>query len=105
MSFFAELVEKLGRDNESERRKAACRNLAAGLFIGACIGVTAGVLFAPRSGQETRKEIAGKTADTVEQLREKVTEYINELQARLEAAELNKEDYEEISVNGQTEEA
>ena len=96
MSYFAELVEKFSCDNESERQKAACRNLTTGLLIGAFIGVTAGILFAPKSGRETRKEIADKTADAVDQLRETVTEYVSELQARMEEAALSEDEFEEI---------
>ena len=96
MSYFAELVEKFGRGNESERQKAACRNLTSGLLIGAFIGVTAGILFAPKSGRETRKEIADKTADTVDQLRATVAEYVSELKARMEEAALDEDGFEEI---------
>jgi hypothetical protein len=84
MTFFTDLVDKLSRDTESERQRAACRNLATGLLIGACVGVTAGIIFAPKSGRETRKEIADKTADAVDHLRETVAEYVSEVQARLE---------------------
>lgn len=34
------------------------RDLLAGIFIGALIGVTLGLLFAPKSGKETREDIA-----------------------------------------------
>ncbi len=96
MSYFAELVEKLSWDNESERRKAACRNLTAGLLIGAFVGVTAGILFAPKPGRETRKEIADKAADAVDQLREAVAEFVSDLQERMEEAALNEDEFEEI---------
>ncbi len=84
MTFFTDLVDKLSRDTESERQRAAYRNLATGLLIGVCVGATAGILFAPKSGRETRKEIADKTADAVDHLRETVAEYVSEVQARLE---------------------
>ncbi len=96
MSYFAELVEKLSWDNESERRKAACRNLTAGLLIGAFVGVTAGILFAPKPGRETRKEIADKAADAVDQLRETVSELVSDLQERIEEVVSREDEFEEI---------
>jgi len=33
-------------------------NLLAGFFIGALVGVTLGILFAPKSGKEMREDIA-----------------------------------------------
>jgi gas vesicle protein len=96
MSYFAELVEKLSWDNENERRKAACRNLTTGLLIGAFVGVTAGILFAPKPGRETRKEIAEKAADAVDQLRETVAEFVSDLQERIEEAKSNEDEFEEI---------
>lgn len=95
MSFFTMLAEKLSRDNESERQKAACRNLATGLVIGAFIGVTAGILFAPKSGCETRKVLADKTADAVDQLRERVSEYASDVQARIEEATADENEHED----------
>jgi len=96
MSYFAELVEKLSRDNESERQKAAYRNLATGLLIGAFVGVTAGILFAPKPGRETRKEIADKAADAVDQLRETVSELVSDLQERIEEVVSREDEFEEI---------
>ncbi len=57
MSYLNDLLANITRDSEEERRKAACRNLTTGLLFGALIGVTAGILLAPKSGKETRKEI------------------------------------------------
>jgi len=96
MSYFAELVEKLSWDNESERRKAACRNLTTGLLIGAFVGVTAGILFAPKPGRETRKEISEKAADAVDQLREAVADFVSDLQERTEEAVSSEGEFEEI---------
>ncbi len=96
MSFFAELVEKLSLDNESERQKVACRNVTTGLLIGACLGAAAGILFAPKPGRETRREIVDKTADVVDQLRETIAEYVRELQERLEEAASSGDEFEEI---------
>ncbi|MDP2917128.1 MAG: YtxH domain-containing protein [Dehalococcoidia bacterium] len=66
-------------------------NFALGLIVGAAIGAAVGLLYAPRSGKETR-ELLGKRAselrDKAEDLREKAGEYVEK--ARERAAELRK---------------
>lgn len=41
-----------------------------GLLIGGLIGAAAGILFAPKSGRETREEISKKTQDLLTKARE-----------------------------------
>ncbi|MFY9706443.1 MAG: YtxH domain-containing protein, partial [Desulfobacterales bacterium] len=43
-----------------------------GAGIGTAVGVAAGILFAPKSGKETRRIIADRTSETVINLRESV---------------------------------
>ena len=38
-------------------------NLAGGLLIGSLIGVIAGLVYAPRSGRETREQLSSKAKD------------------------------------------
>ena len=51
----------------SEKR---CCLLLQGLFIGGLVGVALGILFAPRSGKETRREIGDKAADLSVRMKE-----------------------------------
>ena len=51
-------------------RQAACTYLAAGVGIGAALSV----LFAPKSGEETRKWVANKCFDAIDAANEKVRE-------------------------------
>lgn len=46
----------------------------SGLAIGLIVGVAAGLLFAPRSGEETRATIRQKAQDSMDQLRETMVE-------------------------------
>jgi len=41
-----------------------------GVLIGGLIGAVAGILFAPKSGKETREDIARKTDDLIQKARE-----------------------------------
>jgi hypothetical protein len=53
-------------------RQNRTRNLIVGVGIGSAVGVAAGILFAPKSGRETRHLIAGRTVKTVKNLRDNV---------------------------------
>ena len=48
--------EILGAFNGKNRKRAA-RNTCAGLGLGVALGALAGLLFAPKSGKETREDI------------------------------------------------
>lgn len=45
-------------------------NLLKGLFIGGLIGMALGILFAPKSGKETREDIAGKADELLSKAKE-----------------------------------
>jgi len=51
--------------------------VAAALFSGVVIGLATGVLFAPKKGQKTRKEIADKSKELMERSKNSVTGTIN----------------------------
>jgi len=45
-------------------------DLLKGLFVGGLIGVVLGILFAPKSGKETREDIIRKTDEFLDQAKE-----------------------------------
>lgn len=47
------------------------RDLLLGLFIGGLIGAALGILFAPKSGRETRQDIVRKAKEEYEKAKEK----------------------------------
>jgi gas vesicle protein len=55
--------------------------MLAGVGLGAIIGAAAGLLFAPKAGQETRDELAGK----LKELKSKGEEWVNEQRAKRNA--------------------
>ncbi len=50
-----------------------------GFIFGAAVGVAAGLLFAPTSGEETRKKITDKGKEYTDDLAEKLTTKIDEV--------------------------
>jgi len=53
--------DNLKKEKARQKRKDTARKLAAGAGIGVALGALAGLLFAPKSGKETRKDITDKT--------------------------------------------
>jgi gas vesicle protein len=83
---FRDLLEHLNRQKEIERQKETCRNVAIGAAVGTLVGLTVGILFAPRSGKETRKAIADKTVDTAGHVKEVVSVYADEIRHKAHEA-------------------
>ena len=61
-------------------------DLLVGLLIGGLIGVALGVLYAPKSGKETRDDIAGKTTELLSKAKEEYEEVIERSKAAYESA-------------------
>ena len=67
------LEEKRKRARREENLKTA-KNVAVGTAIGTFIGAITGILFAPKSGKETREDIANKTKEVAGNIKEAVYE-------------------------------
>ncbi len=61
-----ELKDLLKKKKKPSTRKQTAKNVAIGAGIGTAVGVTAGVLLAPKSGKETRGDIAKTAKETLE---------------------------------------
>ena len=59
-------------------------NTAVGLLAGLATGVLLGILFAPEKGTDTRKKLASKGKDSLEDLKKKYNTAIDKLSAKLE---------------------
>jgi shikimate 5-dehydrogenase len=68
----ANQVKKLRSSRTQDVRRNRTKNLILGAGIGSVVGVAAGILFAPKSGKETRHIIADRTGKTVKNLKENV---------------------------------
>ncbi|TXK70225.1 YtxH domain-containing protein [Mesonia sp. HuA40] len=65
-------------------------NVVLGVLAGALAGATAGLLFAPKKGKDTRKQIASSTQDYVAGAKEKVDDVKNSIEHKIEALKAKK---------------
>ena len=61
------------------------RGVVSALFTGLAIGVVLGVLFAPKSGKETRDYLMGKGEKLVEMGKEKVSDVVEKTKGLVES--------------------
>ena len=69
-----------------QHRTRPVKNVIGGFLVGSVVGVATALLFAPRSGEETRAEIRGKAVE----LRDRTTETVKDTvsQAKSKAYEI-----------------
>jgi gas vesicle protein len=83
----AEVFDRL-RNARSLREKTIRRNkvgaLALGVSIGCTVGAVAGVLFAPRSGKETREDVGRVSGEAWEKVKDNVSSNGHRLATALE---------------------
>ncbi len=68
-----EMFEMIGKEKRRKQRIQNAKTLAIGISAAAAAGLAAGILFAPKSGKETRNDIKEKTKEVVENTKEAVT--------------------------------
>lgn len=64
----------------------ASGKLISGILLGAAAGAILGVLFAPDKGSVTRSKISKKGRDTIQDLKDRFSEWVDEITDNLEAA-------------------
>lgn len=72
-------------------------DLIKGLFVGGLIGVALGILFAPKSGKETREELARKADDFLMKTKEEYEKAVEKSKAAYEASLQHLKEYEEMA--------
>ena len=68
----ANQVKKVKSSREKDMRRNRNKNMVIGVGIGSALGVAAGILFAPKSGKETRQIIADRTSETIQNFKDDV---------------------------------
>lgn len=97
------MLRDLIEDAQKERRRRATkgpRNLALGTVIGTAIGTALGVLFAPKSGKETRQDIAEKANESYEKANDAVKDTVDTVRLKADyMTDSVKDKYEEVADN------
>jgi gas vesicle protein len=68
----ANQVKKVRSSRAKDMRRNRTKNMVIGVGIGSALGAAAGILFAPKSGKETRQIIADRTSETVKNFKDNV---------------------------------
>lgn len=67
-----DLLDLVGKEKRKKERVKAAQRFAVGMGVVAAVSVTTGILFAPKSGKETREDFKKKAVNTVETIRNTV---------------------------------
>ena len=68
----ANQVKKVKSSRAKDMRRNRNKNMVIGVGIGSALGVAAGILFAPKSGKETRQIISDRTSETIKNFKDDV---------------------------------
>ncbi len=74
-----DLLKLLSQEKKKRDRANTAKKLAMGMSFAATLGAAAGMLFAPKSGKETRDELNKKAANAAETIKEKIEKNIEQV--------------------------
>ncbi|WP_053943400.1 YtxH domain-containing protein [Kallipyga gabonensis] len=85
-------IEAKNRERVMKARVEDASKVGIGVLMGLVIGGAAGVLYAPKAGEETRKDLAKKAQETTDKVKagaqdaiDRAAEYRDELQSKVTA--------------------
>jgi len=64
-----DLLSLASKEKRKKERVKAVQKFAVGMGVAAAVGVATGVLFAPKSGKETRADLKKKAVNTIETIK------------------------------------
>ena len=77
------IIENKKKEQKRRERNKIAKVAAVTTVVGAAVGVASGVLFAPKSGKETREDIKVKSQELTENLKEKTSEATADLKEKV----------------------
>lgn len=103
-----EVLNKAKREKKRAQTVNTAKKIGVGLGIGAAIGSAFGLLFAPKSGKETRKDIADAAKNSVENIKEgagemgeKISKVVEEGKEKISNIRKNKNIKDEAAAEGE----
>ncbi len=67
-----DLLDLASQEKRKRERIQVAQKFAVGIGVAATVGAATGILLAPKSGKETRKDLKKKAVNTVEAVKDKV---------------------------------
>jgi len=89
---------KMSSDNNYSSNRSNAGGVAAALFIGLAIGGILGILFAPKSGKETRKELIEKSEKIIEKGKEGFEDVVEKTK---DLTQVGRQKLEELKIAGE----
>lgn len=78
----ADYLEQRNKDRVRRARAEDAKKVSLGILIGAAIGAGAGVLFAPKSGKETREDIGNAAVEAARTIKIKTGQAVETVKAK-----------------------
>ncbi len=83
-----DLLDVLSKERRRKQKIKAVQNIAVGVGIVTAVSVATGVLFAPKSGKETREDIKVKAVNTVENIKDTIQKKAGSMKESVDHATL-----------------
>jgi gas vesicle protein len=97
------VLNSFKKKDEKKKRQKAVKNTAVGIGLGATLGALVGLLFAPKKGEETRKDVAqgvkkatGEAKKVAENVKTSLGEKVETLKTKVKDYSFKKKEEEPI---------
>jgi gas vesicle protein len=88
----------MSSENNYSGNRSNTGGVAAALFVGLIMGGILGILFAPKSGKETRKELIEKSEKIIDKGKESLEDVVEKTR---DLAQVGKQKIEELKIAGE----
>ena len=93
---YSKRLDHAGKSSKTSNTRA----ILGGMFLGAAIGTTLGILFAPYSGNKTREKIASGAKEMADDLKKRMNDEVQFIQAKVDKMMNRTEAKVEAATNG-----
>lgn len=75
-----DILDKAGKSKKKSDPRKTAKNIAISASIGSLIGLAAGILFAPKSGKQTREQLSKNAKNAAETLKKNIAKAKEKMQ-------------------------